>query len=342
MKQNIVKLNENQIRQIIENSVRRTLTELKSSTYMNAARKAGGRDQYERASKFARAAEKTWKDEKKPGLLHGSQHSKKNYGFGILTPNNTENRFSNEDPHGSEFNQEYKTKPDFTKMSPEQKERYRKDMEDTARGTEELRSYYKNNPMDEGKLNRIVRESVNRVINEAWEDDYYAAMDKQDYENDIQAHREKPWYKRAFATVTGRKPKDPYPDRDLKTMRNKYTDSYNKERGFGRTYPDGTKSQLNMNWSSDSDETNGQPVLDYKHQDNMGGGIRGNRIFHDSTGKEHEAGLAYPWTEIGYTGWPESSSPSDGGQAYKDIDDINRERGHVSDVIRNRPKPRRR
>ena len=100
----------------------KVISEVSSNLSMDSAREAARRGDMAMASKFGHYAKNAWKREGKPGMLNPGLHGRGKYGFGIMTPNNTENRFNDDDPHGSEFNTEFKTKPDFTKMSPEEKD----------------------------------------------------------------------------------------------------------------------------------------------------------------------------------------------------------------------------
>lgn len=144
MAKNIVKLNEGQIRQIIENSVKRTLMELRASTYMNAARKqamrTGKEEDRKRAMKFAQAGQEKWKEETGANIYGG--YSNDGFGFTAYSPENSWTDFNEKNPHGNTFNK-YAVRPDFTKMSKGRKEDFRKDAEKHARNVQNLRNYYK-------------------------------------------------------------------------------------------------------------------------------------------------------------------------------------------------------
>lgn len=63
MKQNTIKLNEAQLKQVIAESVKNVLSELDWKTYVNARDKARERGEHKRAMKFGNAADNAFNDE---------------------------------------------------------------------------------------------------------------------------------------------------------------------------------------------------------------------------------------------------------------------------------------
>ena len=204
--------------------------------------------------------------------------------------------------------------------------------------------------MNENKLDNIIKESISRVIsekstrqyvreavrrylNEAWEDDYNNAMDKQQFVQDDEEYRSKPWYKRIAARLSGNRPKDPFPNQGLDTMRSQYVKAFNDEHGFSNRYPeDDTASSMRMQYM----RSTGQPVLNARHMagPEYGNVLHGSTFEYDENGNERDSGLPYPYSENGWSGWP--TEDEIGGRAAKDIDRINRSRENIQNTIRNR------
>ena len=139
MKRKILRLNESQLKNIITESVKKVLNEWQKDA--DAAREEARRKGHDPAKKmkFAQAV-----SNKTGGRIRGfNADNGKRFGFEVMTPNNTSVRFSDDDPHGSEFNTEFKTMPNFIKMSPEEKERYRRETELSNQAIQDLRNYYK-------------------------------------------------------------------------------------------------------------------------------------------------------------------------------------------------------
>ena len=187
----------------------------------------------------------------------------------------------------------------------------------------------------ETDLHNIVNESVRTILREAWENDYNAAMDKQDYLKKKEDYDSKAWYKKILALVSGNKPKDPNSGAELKDLLNNYVEAFNKEHGIGHRidYGDGETFHSRMSYSSD-DDNYGQPVLSATYND--GNMVTQSRKSFNDSGDETEWGVKYPYSEFGVTGdeAPSGSNPNVDNQYRK----FNNNREEIKNVIRNRAK----
>lgn len=192
--------------------------------------------------------------------------------------------------------------------------------------------------VNEGRLRRIVKESVRRVLSENWEDDYNAAMDKVDYNRQKSEFDGYPWYKRLLKRVMMQNPKDPNPKKTADELASQYVRSFNQEHGMGeRTdYPNGESFHSGMNYQ----KGNYRPVMSATYFDGNGG--YGERKAYNDNGDEEEWGIAYPYSEIGITGRPDDAAKKsqydsdDVERRYRKYDDARQEIGNVMKNRNNR------
>ena len=155
--------------------------------------------------------------------------------------------------------------------------------------------------LTESDLHNIIKNSVNKILKEGWEDDYNAAMDKQDYMKKKEEYDSKAWYQKILAMISGNKPKDPNASAELKDLLNNYVNAFNKEHGIGKrmNFDNGESFHSTMGYSTDK-QNYGQPVLSATYFD--GNGATQSRKAYKSNGDEKEWGIRYPYSEIGVTG----------------------------------------
>jgi hypothetical protein len=187
--------------------------------------------------------------------------------------------------------------------------------------------------LSESKLKNIISESVKQVLKEKWEEDYNAAMDKYDYENNKAEYDSKKWYQKIAAMISGNKPKDPNPQQTLKALLDGYVEAFNKEHGIGKRseYGNGETFHSRMAYQSD----NKQPVLRATY--NSGDGyIQQSRKAFRNDGSKEEWGIAYPYSEMGVTG---DEAPRNAHDSAKwEYNKFKRNQDEISNVIKNRNK----
>lgn len=200
--------------------------------------------------------------------------------------------------------------------------------------------------LTESTLHKIVKESINRILQEAWSDDYYAMKDKMGYEKDLEAYKASPWYKRLLKRVMRQNPQDPNPDKTAQQLAQQYVDSFKKEhaaQGVGRRikYNDGSSMHTGFNYNSKTHE----PVISATYYN--GNTAFGDRQAFNDQGYTEQWGIGFPYSEIGVTGrpnevpynnnWPNNEHSGDVDRRYRNYDNM---RDEISKVIRNY-KPRR-
>ena len=187
--------------------------------------------------------------------------------------------------------------------------------------------------LTESDLHRVIKESVKEVLRESWEEDYNAAMDKQDYQKNKAAYDSKKWYQKILAMMKGQKPKDPNADTTLRDLLSKYVEAFNAEHGLGKRieYPNGETFHSVMKYSSD-DTNYGQPVLSATHY--ADGYATQSRKGFRNDGQEEEWGIQYPYNEFGATGdvAPDNAHPG----VKKQYDRFKNNRAEIQNVINNR------
>lgn len=171
-------------------------------------------------------------------------------------------------------------------------------------------------------------------MNEAWDSDYNAAMDKRDYEKDLELYNSKKWYQKIAALLSGKKPKDSNPDSTLKELLDNYVKAFNKEHGIGRriNYGNGDSYHSAMKYNSDTKE----PVLSGTYYDGDNGVAYQSRKGFKSDGSKEEWGVSYPTSEFGIT---QDTAPDNASDDIKRH--YNRFKSHqdeISNVIKNRNK----
>lgn len=223
---------------------------------------------------------------------------------------------------------------DHEKHNPEKLKSYRK-RKDGYR----YASSYAGHPGDlhnyltsESMLHNTIKEAVKSVLSEGWEDDYNAAMDKQDYMNAKKEYDAKPFLKRMAARLTGKRPKDPNSDASLEDLLRKYPKSFNKEHGIGtRTdYPGGESFHSSM-YAADED---GQPVLTATHYSDETGAAQQTRKKFNKDGGNTEWGISYPLSEFGVTMKDVPLYAND--DAKRKYQNFKNHEVEISDVIKNR------
>ena len=84
----------------------------------------------------------------------------------------------------------------------------------------------------ESRLRDIIREAVEEIV-ESYPQSLHDTLSKRDYISDKGEFDKKPWYNRFWQTVTGRKPKDPFPGRNVDDMAAQYVKDYNEQEHIG-------------------------------------------------------------------------------------------------------------
>lgn len=169
-----------------------------------------------------------------------------------------------------------------------------------------LMDYYDKNDENDD-MEKVVGEAVRRALDEAWTDDYENALDKKRYDELIAAFMKKPWLKRQFLSLIGRKPKDPFPGTEARAMANKYAQTYNDEEAFHNEYDDGSGAQVRMSYDRDTLD----PVLSriFREQGYIDPQIRKSTVEFDDQGRPVERGLKNYEEEAGFQpGMPDDES----------------------------------
>lgn len=186
--------------------------------------------------------------------------------------------------------------------------------------------------LTESQLHNIIKESVKQVLNENWETDFNAAIDKRDYIQSKNEYNSKSWFNRILAMIRGNKPKDPNTEATLEQLLNKYVESFNKEHNIGKRtdYNDGSSFHSTMKY----DNKDGYPVLSATHYDSNSGTVAQTRKKFNSNGREEEWGIKYPYSEIGYTMKDLPKNAND--DSKRQYDNFNRNREEITNVINRR------
>ena len=184
----------------------------------------------------------------------------------------------------------------------------------------------------DNSIRAMVRESIRQYLKE-WEQEYNQAQDKYDFEHDNEEYNKLPWLRRMGRKLTGRKPKDPFPDQTKEQLASKYVQKFNREHGFTHRYDDETASQGKMQY----DRGTGLPYFKRTHRASpeFGMVLHGNTYQYDDEGNETDLGITYPDSEAGVSGWPQTSEPY-AGRAAEDLPQINNARQNIQQVLRNR------
>jgi hypothetical protein len=187
----------------------------------------------------------------------------------------------------------------------------------------------------ENELKQIVAESVKKVLNENWEDDYNAAMDKADYQTAKKEYDSKNIFGKLFAMVSGNKPVDKNPQKTLEDLLNQYVIAFNQEHGIGKRadYANGEAFHSKMVYSGDKSNLN-QPIISATYTRPGGNSVEQSRRAFNSDGSSEEWGIGYPYSEIGRTlkGRPDSKNQ----YVQKGYDDFLRHRDEIGNVIKRR------
>ena len=77
----------------------------------------------------------------------------------------------------------------------------------------------------DNSIRAMVRESIRQYLKE-WEQEYNQAQDKYDFEHDNEEYNKLPWLRRMGRKLTGRKPKDPFPDQTKEQLASKYVQKF--------------------------------------------------------------------------------------------------------------------
>ena len=156
-----------------------------------------------------------------------------------------------------------------------------------------------NMKLTEAQLKQVIQESVKRVLREMDEvNKEYDDMKKaQEYDKFLGQNI----FKRGIDTVMGRKPEKPFPytkNEPMSARAQRYVDAFNKSHSLGNRvdYDNGESYNSNMGWNKDTYE----PVLTQTTYD--GSTAAQMRKAYDEAGNEKEWGIAYPYSEFGYTG----------------------------------------
>lgn len=191
--------------------------------------------------------------------------------------------------------------------------------------------------LTERDLHKLIKESVNSILKEDWSKDYNNAMDKFDYETDKSKYDSKKWYQKILAMISGQKPKDPNPQKTLKSLLDGYVEAFNKEHGIGNMvdYDGGETFHSAMKYQSD----NKQPVLTATY--NSGDGqVQQSRKAFNPDGSKEEWGIAYPYSEIGVTG---DKAPNNSNNMVKNnYNKFINNQDEISRVVRDRFKKKKR
>ena len=184
--------------------------------------------------------------------------------------------------------------------------------------------------LTESQLHDLIKESIENILKEAWEDDYNQAMDKLDYQNNKNEYDSKKWYQKILAMVSGNKPKDPNPDKTLEQLLNGYVDAFNREHNIGKRdeYGNGETFHSKMNYNTDTK----MPVLKGTYSD--GNTAYQSRRAFKNDGSHEEWGVSYPYSEFGVTMKDIPSDAHDG--AKRKYQQFNKNTKEISDVINRR------
>ncbi len=185
--------------------------------------------------------------------------------------------------------------------------------------------------LTESQIRNIVSESIRRIVEEGWEQDYQNMLDANAYDKYLGQNM----FKRGLDVVTGKRPTKPAGYKKNEPMddrASRYVQAFNNEKGTGRRtdYQDGSSSHVGMKYTDQY-----EPMLSHFEYDGSTG--YGERNYFGPNGLERTEGPKYPESEFSVRGRYKNSENPDIDRNLNKFDSLSRE---IADVTRNARRPK--
>lgn len=190
----------------------------------------------------------------------------------------------------------------------------------------------------ESRLRSIIREAVQEIV-EAYPQSFHDTMDKVDYLSRAKEYAAKPWYSRAFKKVTGQKPKDPFPEREVDDMARQYVRDYNEQERIGKPveFSDGTRMHQAMKYDTKTKLPYFSRTFRFPKGPFDGDAYSQQNYDFDEEGNVSKKGPQYPYSEIAVGREPSYDEMGDNADAIQRMyDDSERRISDISAEIKKR------